>query len=357
MYSIVIIDIEMQFLGLYGFDRNTKIKWADDMKRRIFFHLVASIGFFATAANMAIAAETVDPTTKLIVADQSEFLRNLLEASGERDKLKFQVEFPNFAGGPAIYEAIRAGALDIAYVGDTPPIQARAAGTLLPIVGTFTRDVAQYRLTTRPGLVINKLSELKGKKVSYIEGSGRQVFLIEALNRAGLTLKDVELVKLRVADLPDAIRASAVDVAVLQEPHVTRLVKQVGASHVLDPEERKLLPSTSYFYARPEVLADPQKAEAIKAFLGAFVRAGKWSNDNEAAWSKFYYTDFQRVSPEDTAAILEGQSPLVFQTSIEAIPHHQKLIDILYQAGSIKEQFDAKQSFVSDFDQVVLDAR
>ncbi|MGH6860116.1 MAG: ABC transporter substrate-binding protein, partial [Phyllobacterium sp.] len=106
----------------------------------------------------------------------------MLEASGEKDKLDFEIEFPNFAGGPAIYEAIRAGALDIAYVGDTPPIQARAAGTLLPIIATFTREVAQYRLTSRPGLVINKLSELKGKKISYIEGSGRQVYLTEALN-------------------------------------------------------------------------------------------------------------------------------------------------------------------------------
>lgn len=220
-------------------------------------------------------------------------------------------------------------------------------------MGTFTREVAQYRLTSRPGLVINKLSELKGKKLSYVEGSGRQVFLIEALNRAGLKLDDVELVSLRVSDLPDAIRSGAVDVAVLQEPHVTRLAKQVGASPVLDPEERRLLPSTSYFYARPEALSDPKKADAIKSFLGAFIRAGKWSNEHEKEWAKFYYTDFQRVSPEDTDAILNGQSPLVFQISTEAIPHHQKLIDILYQAGSLKERLDAKRSFVDTFDAVI----
>lgn len=325
------------------------------MKRRDFIKLSLAVALAGTFQAKSYAQ--TDNSTKLVVADQSEFVRNLLDASGERGKLQFDIEFPNFAGGPAIYEAIRAGALDIAYVGDTPPIQARAAGTLLPIIGTFTRELAQYRLTTRPGLVINKLSELKGKKVSYIEGSGRQVFLIEALNRAGLSLKDVELVNLRVADLPDAIRSSTVDVAVLQEPHVTRLVKQVGASPVLDPEERRLLPSTSYFYARPDVLADPKKSAAIREFLGAFVRAAKWSSENEEGWAKFYYTDFQRVDPTDTAAILAAQSPLVLQTSAEAIPHHQKLIDILYQAGSIKERFDAKQSFVDTYDDVIASER
>lgn len=326
------------------------------LNRRAFLAATSAIGFSA-ALGRGAAAEEPAAGTRLIVADQSELVRNLLEASGEGDKLGFAFELPNFAGGPAIYEAIRADALDIAYVGDTPPIQARAAGTLLPIVATFTREVAQYRLTSRPGLVINKLSELKGKSVSYIEGSGRQVFLIEALNRAGLKLDDVQLVKLRIADLPDAIRSGAVDVAVLQEPHVTRLVNQVGASPVLDPEERRLLPSTSYFYARPAVLADPGKAAAIRQFIGAFVRAGRWSNDNQEAWAKHYYTDFQRIDPNDTAAILAGQSPLVFQTSVEAIPHHQKLIDILYQSGSLKERFDAAGSFVDTFDDVIAGAR
>lgn len=325
------------------------------MKRRDFLLTSAAAGAAALVAPSIGRAAT--KPGKLVVADQSEFIRNLLKASGEGEALDFELELPNFAGGPAILEAIRAGALDIAYVGDTPPIQARAAGTLLPIIATFTREVAQYRLTSRPDLVINKLAELKGKKLSYVEGSGRQVFLIEALNKSGLTLDDVELINLRVADLPDAVRSGAVDVAVLSEPFVTRLAKQVGASAVRDPEERKILPSTSYIYARPDVLADPQKVEAIKQFLSAFVKAGVWSNKHEQEWAKFYFTDFQRVSAEDTAAILEGQSPLVFQTSDEAIPHHQKLIDILYQAKSIKERFDAKQSFVGTFDTLIAKSR
>jgi sulfonate transport system substrate-binding protein len=323
------------------------------MERRAF--LVAA-GLFTAGFSLipkASADDAVDPNVELAIADQSELVRNLLDAAGETPNLKFKASFPNFAGGPAILEAIRAGSLDIAYVGDTPPIQARASGTLLPIIATFTREVAQYRLTSRPGLFIEKMVELKGKKLSYIEGSGRQVFLIEALNKAGLTLDDVELVNLRVADLPDAIRSGTVDVAVLSEPHVTRLVNQVGASPVADPEERRILPSTSYFYARPDVLADPKKQAAIRQFLGAFARAAKWSNDNEQAWAKFYYTDFQRITPEDTAAILAGLSPIVLQTSAEAIPHHQKLIDILYQVGSLKERFDASGSFVDIFDPII----
>ncbi|MVW78133.1 ABC transporter substrate-binding protein [Bordetella sp. 02P26C-1] len=324
------------------------------MKRRNFLSL-SLLGLGSALPWASARAKNTPAGTKLVIADQSELVHNLLQASGERDKLN--LELPNFAGGPAIYEAIRAGALDAAYVGDTPPIQARAAGTLLPIVASFTRDRAQYILTTRPGLTIDKLADLKGKKLSYIEGSGRQVYLIEALNRAGLGLSDVELVHLRVADLPDAIRSGAVDVAVLQEPHVTRLAKQVGASPVRDPQERNILPSTSYFYARPDVLADPAKSAALREFIAAFTRAATWSNANQAEWGKHYYIKFQRISPDDTQTILASQSPLVLQTSEEAIPHHQKLIDILYQAGAIKERFDARLSFVDTYDEIITASR
>lgn len=317
--------------------------------------------FKTIAATLLLAggavAETVPPGTKLIVADQSELIRNLLEASGENRSITSELELPNFAGGPAILEAMRAGALDIAYVGDTPPIQARASGTLLPIVATVSRERSEYYLVARPGLEIDDLAELRGKRVSYIEGSGRQAYLIEALNRAGLTLADVTPVPLRVADLPDAIRTQSVDVAVLQEPHVTRLTHQVGASAVSDPRERELLPGTWYIYARPEALADPAKHAAIAEFLGATIRAAEWSNENREEWGKAYYTGFQRIPPEDTAAILASQALMEFQTSAEAIPHHQRLIDILAQAGELPERFDAAGSFTADFDPVIEAAR
>lgn len=324
------------------------------MDKRRFLLAGPSLLAMAALGSTSLARAAVNSSTKLVVADQNELVRQLLDASGEGKRLGFSLELPNFAGGPAIFEAIRAGALDVAWVGDTPPIQARAAGVQLPIIATFTRERSEYHLVQRAGAGVNRLADLRGKRVSYIEGSGRQVFLIEALTRAGLKLSDVQLVNLRVADLNDALRAKAVDVAVLMEPHVTRLGKQIGATPVPDPQERQLLPSTSYFYARPEVLADPQKSQAIVEFLGAVVRAGKWSNAHQAQWGRHYYSQSQHIDGDSTAAILASQSPLVFQTAAEAEPHHQKLIDILYGAGTLPKRLDAVASFVPTYDRVVV---
>src|SRR5256885_17198512 len=95
------------------------------------------------------------------------------------------------------------------------------------------------------------------------------------------------------------------------------------------PPRSTLFPYTTLFRS-PDVLADPAKSQAIVDFLGAFVRAGKWSNGHEQEWGRHYYTQFQRIDAESTAAILASQSDLLFQTAAEAQPHHQKLIDILH---------------------------
>ena len=123
---------------------------------------------------------------------------------------------------------------------------------------------------------------------------------------------------------------------------------------VPDPLERQLLPSTSYIYARPEVLADPQKAEAIREFLASFVRAGRWSNTHRKEWEQHYLRNFQRLDAESAAAIQAAQAPLEFQTAAQAQPHHQKLIDILHSAGSLPRRLDARDSFVASYDGVIV---
>ena len=160
--------------------------------------------------------------TALVVADQNEELQTLMIASGEHAKLLADVTYANFLGGPAILEAFRAGALDLATVGNAPPIQAQAAGETIPIVAARQSSDPDYFLAVRPGLTVSSLDELRGKRITYAEGTGRQPFVLNALKLAGLTKDDVELIPLRAADFPDAIRSGQVDVAVLNEPHYSR---------------------------------------------------------------------------------------------------------------------------------------
>ncbi|WP_019404540.1 ABC transporter substrate-binding protein [Chelatococcus sp. GW1] len=319
--------------------------------------LAAAVGSSpAGAANDAVPRD-VPPGTKLVVADQNEALQTLMKASGEQDRFVADVTYANFLGGPAILEAFRAGALDLASVGNTPPIQAQAAGEAIPIVAAVTSAVVDYSLAVRPGLTVKTLEDLKGKRISYAEGTGRQPFVLHALKAAGLTRKDVVLVPLRVSDFPDAIRTGQVDVAVLNEPHFSRyLADTEGASALPDSEHDRLARRLSYLYASTKALSEPGKAAAIRDFVTRWITAKRWAAANTDAWVKAYFVDRQRLSAADGRAIAVSEGEPTFPLLSELVPRQQELVDIIHEAGDLPERLDASRQFDLRFDAVIAAA-
>lgn len=319
--------------------------------------LAAAVASAPAAAAGDDLPRDVPAGTKLVVADQNEALQTLMRASGEHDRLAAEVTYANFLGGPAILEAFRAGALDLASVGNTPPIQTQAAGEAIPIVAAVTSQVVDYSLAVRPGLSVKTLEELKGKRIAYAEGTGRQPFVLHALKAAGLTRKDVVLVPLRVSDFPDAIRTGQVDVAVLNEPHFSRyLADTEGASALPDSEHDRLPRRLSYLYASAKALSDPGKAAAIRDFVTRWIKARRWAAANTDAWVKAYFVDRQRLSAEDGRAIALSEGEPVFPLLSQLVPRQQELVDIIYEAGDLPERLDASKQFDLRFDAVISEA-
>lgn len=294
--------------------------------------------------------------TKLVVADQNEALQTLIRASGVQAKLSSAVTYANFLGGPAILEAFRAGALDLATVGNTPPIQAHAAGERIPIVAARVSSETDYFLAVRPGLRINSLEELKGKSIAYGEGTGRQPFVLNALKLAGLTRKDVKLVPLRAADFPDAIRTGQVDVAALNEPHFSRYLADFadrGASALPKEQNDRLPKSLTYLYASKKALDDPGKAAAIREFVAGWIDASRWSHKNVDAWVDAYYVKRQNLKPADGRKIVESEGDFQFPLLASLIAKQQSLIDVIHEAGDLPKRLDAREEFDLRFDEVI----
>lgn len=310
----------------------------------------------ARADNPALAAE-VPSGTRLVVGDQNESLQTVVTASGVRSKLAGKLQFANFLGGPEIFEAFRAGALDVALVGSTPPIHAHAAGDPLPIVAALRGSAPSYRLALRPGLTVASLQELKGRRIAWAEGTARQPFILSALKKAGLTTKDVTLVRLKVADFPTAIRLGQVDVAPLNEPHFSRYLKDYAAekaSAVPDSEYKGLPTATLYLYASKKALDDPAKAAAIRELVAGWAEAVKWSRSNPNEWVRAYYVKKQGLKEADGHTILKGDGELSFPLLRDIVGEQQELIDLIYEAGQLPKRLDAREEFDFRFDSVFV---
>ncbi|KFC75980.1 Alkanesulfonate ABC transporter substrate-binding protein [Bosea sp. LC85] len=310
----------------------------------------------ATAQGLAAPLTKAPVGTKLVVADQNEALQTLMRASGAEDRLSSQVTYANFLGGPAILEAFRAGALDLATVGNTPPIQAHAAGEQIPIVAAKTSSETDYSLAVRPGLTIASLEDLRGRSIAYGEGTGRQPFVLNALKLAGLTRKDVRLVPLRAADFPDAVRTGQVDVAALNEPHYSRYLADFadrGASALPKEQNDRLPKSLTYLYASKRALDDPAKLAAIREFVAAWIDANRWSHANAESWVEAYYVKRQNLKPTDGRRIVEAEGRFAFPLLASLIAKQQALIDVIHEAGDLPKRLDAREEFDLRFDDVI----
>ncbi|MGY5307577.1 ABC transporter substrate-binding protein [Nocardia gipuzkoensis] len=295
--------------------------------------------------------------TTLVAADQSERLQSVLRLSGELDKLPFKVEFANFVGGPAILEAFRAGAADVAQVGDVPPIHALVAGQDVPIIASYQTSTTALKLAVAPGRSVPKLADLKGKKIAYAEGTAQQAAVLRAIDKAGLTTSDVQLVRLQLAEFLDAVRTGQVDVAPLIEPNVTRFLRTPGTSLVPDAETEGIYGGLAYLYARRAVVRDPAKAAATRALVGAFVRAYQWANTHPEEWARRYYVENQKVSADDAERIVESLGTYVFpHLDQQLVDRQQATIDAIAEAGELPKKVRAANGFDLRFDAAVTEA-
>ena len=310
------------------------------------------------AADAPLPTE-IPPGTKLVVADQQERLQNLFRASGEFDTTPVKPEFANFTGGPEVLEAFRSEAADIAIVGDIPPINAQASGEDLPIVAAYRIDPNSTRLAVAPGANVHTLSELRGKKIAYAEGTAQQATVLRALEKAGLRAEDVQLVRLQLAEFNDAVRTGAVDVAPLNEPRLTRFLTQTGGKGTTLPVAETNGTSTGlgFLYTRRAALKDPAKAAAIRAFVDHFIAARQWANTHPNEWIDSYYVKNQGVTRADGERIVASDGNWVFPPLDEAlIATQQHSIDLLRASGGLPKPLDAHDHFDRRFDAVIEQA-
>ncbi len=317
----------------------------------------------ASAAQLPLTAplpETVPAGTQLNVADQDEVLQTLFKASGENHGLKAKVHFGNFSDGPEILEAFRAGAVDVAVVGDAPPIQAQANGNPVLIVGVQQNSDREYQLAISPEGHIRTLADLRGKKIANAPGTGREAYLYRVLEKAGLQPSDVTLVTLQTGDFTDAVRSGEVDAAALKEPNLTQYLnayKAKGGTVLGTDVTAGGSTGLRYLYARQSAVEDPAKAAALREFVSHWVKSWQWANRHPEAWVNDYYVKNQGLTAAEGKLINNVSGPTSFPRIDQALfATQQHTADLLLKSGGIRQKVDAAKEFDVRFDQVIRQA-
>lgn len=181
----------------------------------------------ALASSLAHAADTLRlgimpfvPYSAILVAKQNGWIEEELKKEGLND---VSLKWSQFAGGPPTNEAMAAGDIDIASLGDTPALVGRASGIDDRAIGLSYKGGAAQALVVRSDSAIKSVAELKGKKVATLRGGNVHELLVLVLKEAGLSLSDVQFVNLGLDDMGAALLKGDIDAALVWDPVFVRL--------------------------------------------------------------------------------------------------------------------------------------
>jgi sulfonate transport system substrate-binding protein len=191
-----------------------------------------------------------------------------------------KVEWTKSLGSNKALEFLSSSSIDFGSTAGAAALLAKANGN--PIRAVYVYSKPEWTaLATRADSGIAAIADLKGKKVAVTRGTDPFVFLLRALDSAGLTEKDVELIALQHPDGKAALERGDVDawagldplMATSELEHGTRLFFRKpdwNTYGVLDVREdfaarypqyvQKVI--AAYERARLQAIAAPQELEA-----------------------------------------------------------------------------------------------
>ena len=223
----------------------------------------------------------------LVLGDQAKGLRTVVEAANALEGIDYKVEWANFQGAAPLFEALRAGAVDLAPAGDTPVLAAATGGAPLRIVAVRRSQSRGIAILVPADSAIHNIADLKGRNVvvSSARGSISQYLLIRALANAGVDEKDVNIGFVLPTDALAAFNAGKIE-AWATFGIYQAFAEQQGARVLISGEG--INTGLTFITASDEALTDPLKRKALSDVLQRFAKAFEWARQNPDEYARVF---------------------------------------------------------------------
>lgn len=307
---------------------------------RIPLFVLFLIGAGIVTAPPALAAETLRIGTNNIYGVTSTF-----KANGDDKADGFVFEIVPFLTVSPMLQALNAGEIEVAEVGEVGPVVAQAAG--IPIK-TFAATepwregeaIIVYR--TSP---IQTVADLKGKRVSYPRATNAQWLLTKALRKIGLKLTDVVSTNIPPGtNLLAVLETGGVDASVFIDASLSSYEAQ-GARRILNSGDADCDNSLFYIAAESAIATKPA---AVGAFVHQLQRHLDWARKNQDKRAAAV-AELLRIDPAIALAV-ERKRPTHLRPIDEAlIVNGQDIADTFHAQGVIPKPIRVQDTFTTAF--------
>jgi sulfonate transport system substrate-binding protein len=192
--------------------------------------LILSLLFGAVSATASVAADkpkeiridwaTYNPVSMLLKEKQ------LLEKEFAKDGIG--IVWVQTLGSNKALEFLNAGSIDFGSTAGAAALVAKINGNPIKSIYVYSRP-EWTALVTRKDTSINKVADLKGKRVAVTRGTDPHIFLVRALQTAGLTERDITPVLLQHPDGKTALIRGDVDAWAGLDPMMAQAEIENGA--------------------------------------------------------------------------------------------------------------------------------
>lgn len=252
------------------------------------------------------------------------------------EKVGVKVTWNEFASGPPHFEALASGRIDFGVVGGTPVIAGQSGGVDFRAIGVTTDGKKGNSIIVPKESSIKELTDLKGKKIGVAKGSSAYNFMYMAIDRAGITDEEVEIIQLQPDEARPALDNGSIDAWSIWEPFGTTAVYQTGARELVTGEDLDIY-APSFMIARTKFLEEHPDLTIL--FLKTYEDVRQHFVNNMDEVSK-EIAEAEKLDVEIIEAVLKNSDLILSPTTEEFAKAHQEQADFLYSVGGIDKELD-----------------
>jgi taurine transport system substrate-binding protein len=281
------------------------------------------LGLGLVAGVALVASGVLAESKKVVVGYQTDALPSSVAiADGAFAKATgYDIDFRRFNSGADIFAAIASGDVQIGYVGSSPFAAATSRGLDVKAFYLASISGTDEALVVRNGSGIEKLADLKGKKLAAAPVSTDHYQLLSVLKQENIAEKDAQVFAIPQPDIVAGWNRGDIDAAFVWDPALTEIKKTGKVLLTSKQVADRGAPTFSAWVATAAFAKDNPKF--LSSFAGVIDKYSTSFAKDKAAWGPD--SDNAKAlakllggTPQDQAAALTNLSllPLDQQASV-----------------------------------------
>ena len=250
------------------------------------------------------------------------------------------IKYADITSGSDQTQALASGDVDVLYaVGGTSVISAAANGLDIKILNMYSRSPEAFCMYSHDAS-IKSAEDLRGKTIAGPTGTNLHQLLVAYLEKAGMTIDDVNFVNMKIPEARAALETKDIDVALLAGPTAYKAGKQ-GYNLVTNG---KGLTDAVIAVAVTEKFYNEHK-EDLEIFKQAEANIIKYINENHDETMEIVAKE---LGFDDTSAVEDmfKQYDFSIETTDADVKAFQNVADFMLKTGMIENEVNVENLFI-----------